>query len=59
MLPSQNRDAHLFHIEKNHQFHDFADFNDFMVFGPKAPGPMGPSIFGDVFEKLIYGLGPV
>ena len=49
MLPSQNRDAHLFHVEKNTDFHDFNDLNNFMVLGPSPWGPWGPS-FSDLFK---------
>ena len=45
MLPSQNRDAHLFHVEKTRIFMIFSDFNNLMVLGPRPLGPMGPFIF--------------
>ena len=41
MLPSQNRDAHLF---QTLIFMIFNDFNNFMVLGPRFPGVMGPSV---------------
>ena len=54
MLPSQNRDAHLFHVEKkNTDFHDFHDFDSFMVLGPRFPGPMGPSMFRDFLKNCF------
>ena len=56
--PSQNRDAHLFHVEKNMIVMIFNDFNNFMVLGPRFLGFMGPSIFRR-FEKIFYGLGPI
>ena len=48
MLPSQNRDAHLFHVEKTQMFMIFYDVDDFMVLGPRFPGVMGPS-FVEIF----------
>ena len=54
MLPSQNRDAHLFHVEKKTMIvMIFNDFNNFMVLGPRFPGVMGPSIFR-VFLKICF-----
>ncbi len=46
VLPSQNRDAHLFHVEKKHEFSWFlCALNNFMVLGPRPLGPMGPFVF--------------
>ena len=59
MLPSQNRDAHLFHVEKNTNFHDFNDFNNFYGFGPKVSGGHGTLHFLTFSENLFYGLGPI
>ena len=51
MLPSQNDDAHLFHVDKKTLiFMIFNDFNNFMVLGPRFSGVMGPSIFRDFLE---------
>ena len=63
MLPLQNRDAHLFQVEKTMIFIMFNDFYDshYLIlfgFGPKAPGAHGTLIFG-FFEILCYGLGPI
>ena len=59
MLPSQNFDAHLFHVGKTRDFYDFNDFNDFVVFGPKAPGAHGILHFLLFFENLFFGLRPI
>ena len=58
MLPSQNRDAHLFHVEKNTDFHDFNDFNNFMVLGPRFPGVMGPFIIREFLKhcSMVWDL---
>ena len=53
VLPSQNRDAHLFHVEKNTDFMICNGFNNFMVLGPR---PMGPSIF-EIVRKFILWSG--
>ena len=45
VLPLQNRDAHLFHIEKTRIFMISIDFTNCVVLGPRPLGPMGPSIF--------------
>jgi hypothetical protein len=45
VLPSQNRDAHLFHVEKTQIFLIFNDFSDFMVLGPRPLGPWDPQLF--------------
>ena len=59
VLPSQNRDAHLFHVEKNTVLMISNDFDNFMVLGPRPPGVMGPFSVLTFFEKLFYGLGPI
>ena len=50
MLPLQNRDAHLLHVEKTMNCMTFYDFNNFMVLGPRPLGTMGPSSCCDFFE---------
>ena len=48
VLPSQNHDAHLFHVEKTLTFmilNDFNNCNNLLVLGPRPLGPMGPFIF--------------
>ena len=55
VLPSQNRDAHLFHVEKNN---DFNDFNDLWFWAQGFRGH-GALRFLTFFEKLFYGLGPI
>ena len=59
MLPSQNRDAHLFHVGEAMIFMIFNDFNNFMVLGARFPGVVGPFVLLTFFETLFYGLGPV
>ena len=54
MLPSQNSDAHLFHVVKQKY-----DFHDFMVLGPTAPGARGTVHFLIVYENLFSGLGAI
>ena len=56
VLPSQNRDAHLFHVGKNTDFHDFNDFSRFMVLGSRFPGSWDPSFF-DNFRKFVLWSG--
>ena len=58
MLPSQNVDAYLFHVEKTMNFMIVADFSNFMVLGPRPLGPWDLPFFA-FFEILFYGLGPI
>ena len=53
VLPSQNRDAHLFHVEKTLNFLIFTDLKNFMVWGPRFPGVMGPFIFWDFVKNYF------
>ena len=53
MLPSQNFDAHLFHVVKNMISMIFNGFNDFMVFGRKAPGAHGTLLVCDILKNYF------
>ena len=59
VLPSQNFDAHRFHVLKKNDFRILLPFYDIYDFGPKAPGAHGTLRFLTFVGNLIYGLGPI
>ena len=57
MLPSQNRDAHLFHVEKKHRFSRFLMLLIIVWFWAQGfRGSWDPSFF-DIFRKTILWSG--
>ena len=58
VLPSQNRDAHLFHVDK--KTHIFMIFMILIILWFWVQGFRGHGAlrFLTLFENLFYGLGP-
>ena len=52
VLPSQNFDADLFHVEKQQMFMILMIFIIFWFFGPKVHGIHGTLPFFEIFRKL-------